>query len=138
MSMFDNDVNFEDHFEVGDRFVLTNIRYEGKITTKFGEAERTTMTIVTRDGYPKQEKFSALGVGFANMAKRAERKDFPVVVEYIVVDLPNNKTLKRLALVEVTPAAWKDGDDGPPIDITAYTPSPNEGASTPAADDIPF
>lgn len=138
MGMYDNDANFEDHFEVGDRLVLMGLTYEGQISTRFGKADKTTVFAVTRESYPKRLRFSALGVGFANMAKRAERGDFPHVAEYIVVDLPNGNTLKRFAKVEVTPAEWKDGNDGPAIDPAEYAPSATTAGTTPETEDIPF
>lgn len=135
MSMFDKVLNFEDVFTPGDRFVLTGMKFEGEITTRHGKAQRTTIKTVTRDSYPKVISYSALGVGFASMAKRAERSDFPVVVEYAVVNLPEDKTLKILAKVEVTPRDWKDGEDGPPVVLEDY----KSGDSETAADtDMPF
>lgn len=138
MGMYDNDANFEDNFSVGDRLVLMGMTYEGKISTRFGQADKTTIFAVTRESYPKSVRLSALGVGFANMARRAERSDFPHVAEYIIVDLPNGNTLKRFARVDVTPRDWNQGEDGPAIDPTDYAPTASTSGNGDNGEEIPF
>lgn len=136
MGMYDRDPNFEEHFEVGDRFVVTGMEYVGTINTRFGEAHKTLITIVTRDSYPKRVTYSVIGAGFANLAQRADRADFPHVAEYVRVQLDARRDVKRLARVDVEPRDWKDGDDGPPVDVDALTPA-SSGVGA-AEDDIPF
>ena len=118
MGMFDQDLNFGENFEPGDRFVLTGLQYVGKINTRNGEAEKSIVTVCTRESYPKQERYSFLGIGVANMARKAEASDFPVVVEYYYQDRPDGKTLKLFARVNVTPGEFIKGNDGPPADVS--------------------
>lgn len=134
--MYDQEPNFEESFGVGDRMVLMGLQYVGSINTRYGNAEKTLITVVTRESYPSRKTYSALGAGFANMARRAERGDFPHVAEYITVDLGGGKAVKRFARVEVDPKEWIDGEDGPPVDVDALTPS--RGASEATDDEIPF
>lgn len=132
--MFDREPNFEDHFTVGDRFVITGMQYVGSISTKFGPAEKTLITAVTRDSYPAKTTYSAIGAGFANLARRSERGDFPTVVEYRRVQLGEGRELKTFAPVAIEPRAFVEGDDGPPVpeDDPVATPG------TSAPDEIPF
>lgn len=145
MSMFDREPNFEDTFKVGDRFVVTSLKYMGTINTRFGPAHRSTITIVTRDGYPRRSTYSVIGVGFKNLAERSSVTDFPVVVEFITVELPNNRSVKRIAPVtlngeKLDPRTFVNGEDGDPIDMGEF--APNITADTPSGampdDDIPF
>lgn len=140
MSLYDREPNFEDTFAVGDRFVVTDLRYTGTIRTKFGDAHRCLITIVTRDGYPKRETYSVIGAGFKNLAERATRGDFPHVAEYVRVELSGGRDVKRLALVmdgdeRLDPRAFVNGTDGDPIDVNSL--APGDGGA-PAEDDIPF
>lgn len=112
MGMYDQIPNFEDNFNVGDRMVLCDLQYEGTIPTVHGQAERSTVRVRTRTG---EATYSALGVGFANLAKRATSEDFPHVAEYVRIDLKGDKTLKLFAPVQVGIEAWLNGDDGPPL-----------------------
>jgi len=76
-----------------------------------------------------------LGDGFAEQAKRAERGDFPCVVEYVKVPTGNgDREVKRLERVEVDPKAWYEGDDGPPLDLATVAASSTSGSG----DDTPF
>lgn len=141
--MYDREPNFEDSFKVGDRLVLTDAQFIGTINTRFGAAEKSLLTVVTRDSYPTRVTYSALGAGFANLARRATRADFPHVAEYILVDLGDGKAVKRFAPVYadgsdelLSPRAWVEGDDGRPVDAGAFAPTGGGTSATP--DDIPF
>lgn len=140
MGMFDRDPNLEDHFKEGDRFVLRGLQYVGKIDTRHGQADKTLMHIVSRDTYPKTIVYSALGVGFANMAQRAERSEFPVVVEFVVLDIGGGKTLKKFAPIAVAPADFVKGEDGPPVDpaFLEVAATGATGGGTAADDDPGF
>lgn len=126
MTMYEQDPNFEEKFKVGDRMVLTGMIYNGPISTRFGKAEKVTLLVVTRESYPAVEKYSALGQGFANLAKRATAGDFPHVAEFIHVPLGDGKHVKRFAPVTngdgpLDPKEFIDGNDGDPIDMTPFT-----------------
>lgn len=130
MSMYTTDPNFEETFSVGDQFVITGLEYNGKINTRFGEAEKVTVFLVTRDSYPDVLKYSALGAGFANLARRASPGDFPHVAQFIVVPLPQGRQVKRFAPVlldgkPLGPKEWVDGMDGDPVDVDQYSPTPS-------------
>lgn len=117
MGMYDREPNFEDSFQVGSRFVLTGAEYVGSINTREGPAEKSIFTIVSREDPQTEVRYSALGIGFANQAKRAESSDFPHVAEYtrIATGQGDNK-VKLLAKVEVEPRAFLNGEDGPPLE----------------------
>jgi hypothetical protein len=132
--MYDREPNFEEHFTEGDRFVITGMNYVGSINTKFGPAEKTLITIVTLDSYPEKTTYSAIGAGFANLARRSERGDFPHVAQFMRVDLGEGKTLKTFSPVMIEPRAFVEGDDGPPLPESDPLHAP--GAAAP--DDIPF
>lgn len=142
MSMYDREPNFEDTFKVGDRMVLMDAVFVGTINTRFGAAEKSLLTVVTRESYPNRNTYSALGAGFANLSRRASRADFPHVAEYILVALGGDKTVKRFAPVmddtggQLDPKAWVGGDDGVPVDADQFAPT--GGGSSAGQDDIPF
>lgn len=116
MSMFDQEPNFEEAFKEGDRFVLTAARFVGEVNTRHGKARKSLFTICTRESYPGQETYSALGAGFANMAERATPADFPVLVEYVRLNLPNGNTLKRFAPIpNGEPGKFVKGEEYPPL-----------------------
>lgn len=133
MSLFDREPNFEEHFKVGDRFVLMNLTFSGTIQTRVGKAERSVLTAVTRDSYPRQIAYSVLGVGFRAMAEQATESDFPVVVEYVRVPLAGGKEVKRLARVmngetPLTPMDYVHNSvDGDPIDLSQFQSSADSG-----------
>src|SRR5688500_18323251 len=89
MGMYDQEPNFEQKFNPGDRMILVGMQYVGPVNTKHGPAEKVFITVVTRDNAStdgdrvtgKPITYSALGVGFAALAKRASRADFPHVAE---------------------------------------------------------
>lgn len=117
MGMFDREPNFGETFKEGDRFVLTAAEYMGKISTREGPAEKSSFTIVSRAHPTEAIRYSVLGVGFANQAKRAKDDDFPQVVEYITVPTgTGDNRVKVLAPVNVDPREFLDGNDGPPLD----------------------
>lgn len=123
--LFEREPNFEDHFKVGDRFVLMGLQYMGPMRTKMGLAERSVVTAITRESYPARLSLSVIGVGFKNMAERATVGDFPVVVEYIRVPLSGGREVKRLAPVTkdgepLTPGDWKNGENGDPVNIDQF------------------
>lgn len=124
MGMYDQEPTFEDHFQPGDRMVLMGLEYVGTITTRFGDAQKVRVSVITRESYPNRLVFSALGAGFANLAQRASAQDFPHVVQYVRVPLADGKDVKRFVRVDVSPADWKDGDDGPAIDLAGLAPEP--------------
>lgn len=128
--MYQPDPPFEEACKVGDRFVLMDMKYMGTINTKFGPAHKTLISIVTRESYPGTLTYSAIGAGFRALAERSEPGDFPHVAEYITVDLPGGKHVKRFAPVPDTdPRAFiHDDNDGGPIDM-----SPFAGAGEPAS-----
>lgn len=136
MGMYDREPNFEENFDVGDRMVVVGMEYVGTINTRFGEAHKTLVTLVTRDSYPKRTTYSVIGAGFANLARRAERSDFPHVAEYVRIQLDERRDVKRFARVDVAPRAFVEGDDGPPVDVDAL--SPQNAQTGTATDDIPF
>jgi hypothetical protein len=142
MGMFDRDEPFGDAFKTGDRFVLLSLSYEGVISTRMGEAEKSRARIVSRDHPTEQKYYSVLGVGIARMAKQAEAADFPCVVE--LIEVPTGKgdqRVKLLAPVDVAPRAFIDGDDGPEAKRpdTAADPLGSGAHVAPVAeDDIPF
>lgn len=117
MGMFDRDKNFGEVFKPGDRFILTSLVYEGEIQTVNGAAEKSRAGIVLRNegGDKTPEKYSMLGKGFAEQARRAQRTEFPCVVEYVKIPLSNDKEVKRLEPVAVDPGEWFNGNDGPPL-----------------------
>lgn len=140
MGMYDPEPNFEDSFSEGDRFILMGMEYVGSIQTRFGPAEKVLLDIVSREHPTKRVKYSAIGRGFAAMAKRAERGDFPHVAEFIRVDLPGGNQVKRFARVEVDPREFLNGDDGPELEPSQLGDAlaGGAGSTAPADDDIPF
>ena len=113
MGMFDREPNFGEAFSVGARFIITAAEYVGKISTREGPAEKSSFTIITRsDRQPT--RYSVLGVGFANQAKRSEPDDFPAVVEYVTEATgQGDNRVKLLAPVMVSPDEFLNGNDGP-------------------------
>ena len=144
MGLYDREPNFEEQFKPGDRMVLTGLQYVGTVNTKHGPAEKVFIDVVTRETYPNSSgrvvRYSALGVGFAALAKRATRGDFPHVAEFVRVPLPGGKEVKRFAPVEITPAEWVKGDDGPPLPIEALGAGDANVTATDAGptDDVGF
>lgn len=136
MGMYEREPNFEDTFEVGDRMVVMAMEYVGTINTRFGAAHKTLVTVVTRESYPKRTTYSVIGAGFANLARRAERSDFPHVAEYVRVALDARRDVKRFALVDVDPRAFIEGDDGPPVDVDGL--APQRGSGNEVQEEIPF
>lgn len=119
MGMYDKEPNFEETFTEGDRFVLLDAQYVGTINTREGPAEKSLFTIVSREHPTIKRKYSALGVGFANQAKRAEKGDFPHVAQFTRVPTgQGDNKVKLLAKVEVDPRAFIDGEDGPELPDT--------------------
>lgn len=115
MGMYDREPNFGEHFNPGDRFVITDAEYVGTITTREGPAEKSIFELVTRADQ-KRVKYSVLGKGFARQARQASRGDFPHVAEYIKIPTgQGNNEVKLLVKVDVDPRAWLEGDDGPAI-----------------------
>jgi hypothetical protein len=135
MGMYDKEPNFGETFKEGDRFVILGAEYVGSISTREGPAEKSIFTIVSREHPSSKVRYSVLGIGFANQAKRASRDDFPHVAEYVTVPTGRGENrVKLLARVEVEPRAFIDGDDGPPLadtDLTAVTQRQED-------DSIPF
>lgn len=132
MGMFDREPNFGETFTEGDRFVLMGAEYMGKISTREGPAEKSSFTIVSRAHPTEQIRYSVLGVGFANQAKRAKADDFPQVVEFITEATgTGDNRVKLVAPVNVDPRAFLDGEDGPPLDKETVK-------ATTEANDIPF
>jgi hypothetical protein len=118
MGMFDRDKNFGEHFNPGDRFILTSLAYEGEIQTVNGLAAKSRAGIVREGAESKDpEKYSLLGKGFAEQAKRATRNEFPCVVEYVKIPLPGDKEVKRFEPVDVSPGDFFEGNHGPPVNI---------------------
>lgn len=123
MSMYDNAANFEEHFNVNDRMVLTGMTYVGLINTRFGPAKKVLIDVCTRESYPKSVQYSAIGEGFAALAQNATPDDFPHVAQYVRVRLPSGNEVKRFAPVPDLPegregcSAWIKGDDGGPVNI---------------------
>jgi len=118
--MFDREPNFGETFKEGDRFVLTAAEYVGTIQTREGPAEKSSFTIVSRSHPSEAVRYSVLGVGFANQAKRSKPDDFPVVVEFITEPTgTGDNRVKLVAPVEVEPRQFLSGDDGPALDVTA-------------------
>jgi hypothetical protein len=117
MGMFDREPNFGEAFKEGDRFVLTSAEYIGKIHTREGVAEKSSFTIVSKEHPQEEVRYSVLGIGFANQAKRAEGDDFPRVVEYITLPTgTGDNRVKLVAPVNVDPRAFLEGNNGPPLD----------------------
>lgn len=134
MSMYTTDPNFEDDFKVGDVIVLTNLQYVGKINTRHGDAEKVMVSLVTRESYPTVLTYSALGAGFANLARRASPGDFPHVAQYIRVPLPQGRQVKRFAPVTLNgqplnPKQWVEGLDGDPVDANKFAPETGDSAT---------
>lgn len=115
MGMYDREPNFEENFSEGDRFVITGMEYAGTINTRFGPAEKTLIQIVSREHPTVKRTYSAIGSGFAQLAKRADRGDFPHVAEFIRVKLDEKREVKRFAPIDVDPRAFIDGENGPPL-----------------------
>lgn len=136
--MYEQEPQFEEHFHVGDRVAVLGMEYVGEINTRYGPAKKTLITLTTRETYPARATFSVLGAGFALLAQRAERSDFPHVAEFVTVKLDEKRTVKRFAKVDVAPKAWVDGDDGPPVDLDALAPAPLANGGRAAEEDIPF
>jgi len=118
MGMYDKDENFGEHFNPGDRFVVTGMRFVGGINTRFGMAKLSLIEIVTRDVQVKAT-YAMLGEGFAALAQRAEASDFPHVAEYTVKELDGGNKVKLLTRVDVDPRAFLNGDDGPALEEQA-------------------
>lgn len=138
MGMYDREPNFEETFTEGDRFVVLNAEYVGTINTREGPAEKVILEIVSRMEPTKRIKYSALGVGLANQAKRASRSDFPHVAEFVRVPTgTGDNKVKLLAKVDVEPRAFIDGDDGPPIQVQADLLS-GSGSGGNGEEPIPF
>lgn len=135
MGMYDKVPNFGEAFVPGDRFVLLGAEYAGKINTRYGEAEKSVFTIVSRDKPTVKVRYSALGAGFARQAQNAERGDFPHVAEYTISATgKGDNEVKLLVRVDVDPRAFIDGDDGPPLQA-GDIPLPVESTD---GDAIPF
>lgn len=116
MGMFDKEENFGEAFKEGDRFILNAAEYIGQIQTREGAAEKSIFTVITRE-HPDPVRYSVLGVGFANQAKRAEPGDFPQVVEYITQPTGSgDNRVKLVAPVRVSPEDFLNGNDGPRMD----------------------
>lgn len=116
MGMFDKEANFGEAFKEGDRFILDNAEYMGKIQTREGPAEKCSFTIRTRE-HPEPVRYSVLGVGFANQAKRSDPDDFPQVVEFITEPTgTGDNRVKLVTPVRVSPDDYLAGDDGPRLD----------------------
>lgn len=140
MGMYDREPNFEDTFSEGDRLILMGMEYVGSVNTKFGSAEKVIIDIVSRADTPtggKRERYSAIGRGFAAMARRAERGDFPHVAEYVRVELAGGNTVKRFERVDVAPRDFLNGDDGPELAPRDILSAGGSGAAA-TEDDIPF
>jgi hypothetical protein len=138
MGMYDKAPNFEETFNVGDRFVMLGAEYVGSIPTRYGAAEKSVLTIVSREHPDRKIRYSALGQGFARQAQNAERSDFPHVAEYVVVATgTSNNKVKLLARVDVDPREFIDGNDGPPLLdegeslFTGEAPTVDKGAAIP-------
>lgn len=117
--------------------VLMGLEYVGSVSTKHGPAEKVLVTVITRESYPARKVYSALGVGLAAMAKRATPADFPHVAEFNHARLASGNTVKRFFPIDVSPADWKDGNDGPALTLEDTTPiGPTEGSVN--ADDPGF
>jgi hypothetical protein len=140
MGMYDREPLFGEEFNVGDRFVVTDARYVGKIKTTYGEAEKSIFTIVSRKEPKKKISYSVLGEGFARQARQAERGDFPHVAEYVKIPTgTGGNEVKLLVKVDVQPRAFIDGDDGPELDTTDLEMRAGAASGVAAGeDDIPF
>lgn len=138
MGMYDREPNFEDDFRRGDRFVLMGLDYVGEISTSKGPAQKVLVKLITRESYPNTLTYSALGVGLAAMAQKAEPSDFPHVVEFIRSRRPSGNEVKLFARVDVTPADWRQGDDGPPLNLAEIEPPTPDGEPTPSRVDPGF
>lgn len=114
--MFDKEPNFGEAFKEGDRFVLDNAEYVGKIQTREGPAEKSSFTIRTQD-HLEPVRYSVLGIGFANQAKRASVDDFPQVVEFITEPTGSgDNRVKLVAPVRVEVEDFLAGNNGPRLD----------------------
>jgi hypothetical protein len=136
MGMYDKTPNFGDAFVPGDRFVLCGAVYVGTISTRYGDAEKSLFTIVSRLLPEEKIVYSALGTGFARQAQNAVPADFPHVAEYTVIPTGKDRNeVKLLAKVDVDPRAFIDGNDGPalPVNLDPATP----GGMGPE-EDLPF
>jgi hypothetical protein len=131
MGMFDRDKNFGECFSVGDRFIITSLHYDGELTTVHGQAQKSRAGIVVRGESLKPEKYSLLGEGFAEQAKRAEVTDFPAVVEYVKIPTTGDKEVKRFEPIAMDPNDWFNGDDGPALILS-------EAAASPSSEDVAF
>src|SRR5271157_3086906 len=109
MGMSDKEPNFEETFTEGDRFVILGMEYVGKIHTREGDAEKCLIQLVSREHPTRKVKYSALGVGLSNQAKRAERSDFPHVAEFVRIPTgQGDNKVKLLAKVDVDPREFLD------------------------------
>lgn len=130
MGAFTAAPNFGEKFNKGDRFVVTNMKYNGKIKTRYGDAESSMLTIVSRDHPSQKISYLALGVGIARQATQAEPGDFPQVVE--LTDSPTStpgNTVKLLAPIMVDPREFIDGNDGPELNLNSVVDAtPDEDA----------
>src|ERR1700728_2594699 len=116
MGMFDREPNFGETFKEGDRFVLDAAEYMGKIQTREGPAEKSSFTIRTQEN-PEPVRYSVLGVGFANQAKRADAEDFPQVVEFVTEPTGSgDNRVKLVAPVRVEPDEFLSGNNGTRLD----------------------
>lgn len=121
MGAFDKRKNFEDEFSEGDKFVLLGLKYEGTIKTREGDADLTIARV--RTGERQAENLGILGRGIAGQARRAERSDFPCVVEYGRVQLSEDRSMKVLAPVVIGESgcrAFVGGEDVGPADYSAW------------------
>jgi hypothetical protein len=115
MGMFDREPNFGEIFKEGDRFVLDAAEYIGKISTKEGPADKSSFTIRTQ-AKPEPTRYSVLGVGFANQARRAEPGDFPQVVEFTTQPTASgDNRVKLVQPVNISPEEFLAGNNGPPL-----------------------
>lgn len=136
MGMDDREPNFGEVFSEGSRFILMGAEYVGTINTRYGDAEKSLLDIVSREHPDKRVKYTTLGVGIANQARRSEPSDFPRVVELVAIPTgTGGNRVKRLVKVDVEPRDFLDGDDGPAIDALDLAA---DQPSTQADTDIPF
>lgn len=137
MGMDDREPNFGETFNEGARFILMGAEYVGTINTRYGDAEKSLLDIVSREHPDRRVKYTTLGVGIANQARRSERSDFPRVVELVAIPTgTGGNRVKRLVKVDVEPRAFLDGDDGPPVDTLDFAAEPRSESGE--SSDIPF
>lgn len=117
MGMFDKRQNFEDYFKEGDKVILINAKYQGKIKTREGDADLSLLRV--RVGPGKAETLGILGAGIASQVRDAEPGDFPCVVEFGRVSLSGDRQMKVLAPVAIGEAACRDFAAGKLANATA-------------------